>query len=350
MSAPEELPRMTTTPITRRACLAGLAALPALAHAQTPTPELVGGVEQVDSALARLVDPAARPEVLGRGYRWAEGPVWARRQNYLLFSDVPNNRIWRWRAGAGLDVFMDPSGLVGPVPDYFNEAGANGLAIDPAGRLVMADSGTRAIARVDLATRRKTILADRFEGKRFNSPNTVTVAKNGAIYFTDPPYGLKDQDNSPVRELDFQGLYRLDPDGKLHLLDRSHYRPNGIVLSPDQRTLYLALSDEKRPEILAYPVDARGNLGSPRVFHDTRPQQAVGGKGLPDGMVTDRTGNLFATGPGGVHVLTPAGKLLGVIATGKAIANCCFGGPTGSTLFLTSHDMLARIETRTRGW
>lgn len=340
---------MSATIISRRACLAGFAALPALAHAQ-PAKELIGGVQQLDPALARLVDPAARPEVLGTGYRWAEGPVWARRQNYLLFSDVPGNRIWRWREGAGLDVFMEPSGLAGPVPYAFNEAGANGLAIDGAGRLVMADSGTRAVARVDLATKRKTILADRFEGKRFNSPNTVAVAKSGSIFFSDPPYGLKDQDGSPLRELDFQGLYRLDPDGKLHLLDRSHHRPNGLAISPDQRTLYLALSDENRPEVLAFPLDARGDVGAPRVFSDMRSAQAAGGKGLPDGMVVDRAGNLFATGPGGVHVLTPAGKRLGIIATGKAIANCCFGGPTGSTLFLTSHDTLARIETRTRGW
>ncbi|SOB86535.1 gluconolactonase [Sphingomonas guangdongensis] len=334
--------------LSRRACVAGLAVLPVLARAQAPEP--AGGVQQLDPALARLIDPALRPEVLGRGYRWAEGPVWVRRGNYLLFADVPGNRIWRWRAGAGLDIFMEPSGLVGPVPDAFNEAGANGLAIDPAGRLVMADSGTRAVARLDLATRRKTILVDRYEGKRFNSPNTVAVARSGAIFFSDPPYGLKDQDGSPLRELDFQGLYRLDPDGSLHLLDRSHRRPNGIAISPDQRTLYLALSDETRPEVLAYPLDARGNVGQARVFSDMRAAQAAGGKGLPDGMVTDRAGNLFATGPGGVHVLTPAGKRLGIIATGKAVANCCFGGPTGSTLFMTSHDTLQRVETRTRGW
>ena len=320
-------------------------ALPAVLHAAPPP----RGVTRLDPGLDAVVDAAAPVETLGEGYRWAEGPVWVRRRNWLLFSDVPGNTIWRWREKQGLDIFLRPSGLAGPVPAAFHEAGANGLAIDPRGRLVMADSGNRAIARLDLDSRRKRIVVDRFEGKRFNSPNTVFVARNGAIYFTDPPYGLKDQNASPLRELDFQGLFRLDPDGGLHLLDRSHRRPNGLALSPDERTLYLALSDETRPEILAYPLDPGGDIGMPRLFCDMRAAQAAGGAGLPDGMVTDRAGRLFATGPGGVHVLTPEGKRLGVISTGKAIANCCFGGADGKTLFLTSHDMLARIRMRTAG-
>ncbi len=342
-----------TAPLSRRQILAAAAALPlvaaAPAPAPAPAPRRVGGIERLDPGLDAIIDPAAPVEVLGEGYRWAEGPVWVRRKGWLLFNDVPGNTMWRWRPGKGVDLFMRPSGLAGPVPDAFNEAGANGLAIDPAGRLVMADSGNRAVARVDLDTKRKTILVDRYQGKRFNSPNTVVVARNGAIYFTDPPYGLKDPDHAPLRELDFQGLYRRDPDGKVTLLDGTHYRPNGIALSPDERTLYLALSDEARPELLAYPLDAKGNVGRARLFHDTRAQHAAGRPGLPDGVVTDQAGRVFATGPGGVHVLAPDGRLLGIIATGQTIANCCFGGADGSTLFMTSHDMLACVKTRTRG-
>ncbi len=338
-----------TAPLSRRQILAGAAALPLVAAAPAPVPRRVGGIERLDPGLDAIIDPTAPVEVLGEGYRWAEGPVWVRRKGWLLFNDVPGNTMWRWRPGKGVDLFMRPSGLAGPVPDAFNEAGANGLAIDPAGRLVMADSGNRAVARVDLDTKRKTILVDRYQGKRFNSPNTVVVARNGAIYFTDPPYGLKDPDHAPLRELDFQGLYRRDPDGKVTLLDGTHYRPNGIALSPDERTLYLALSDEARPELLAYPLDAKGNVGRARLFHDTRAQHAAGRPGLPDGVVTDQAGRVFATGPGGVHVLAPDGRLLGIIATGQTIANCCFGGADGSTLFMTSHDMLACVKTRTRG-
>lgn len=345
---------MTGPQFSRRQCLLAAAALPIAARAGAgaaePVPRTVGGIQSLDPAFDAVVDRNAHIEVLGRGYRWAEGPIWIRARDWLLFSDVPGNTIWRWREKRGLDIFMRPSGLKGPVPDAFNEAGANGLAIDGAGRLVMADSGNRAVARVDLDTRAKTILADRFDGRRFNSPNTVAVARSGAIYFTDPPYGLKDQDGSPLRELAWQGLYRLNPDGRVRLLDRSHRRPNGVALSPDQRTLYLALSDETRPELLAYPLDADGMPGAPRLFHDMRPQQAAGGPGLPDGIAVDRAGVVFATGPGGVHVLTPGGRLLGLIATGKAVANCCFGGADGATLFMTSHDMLARVRTRTGGW
>ncbi|WBH18326.1 SMP-30/gluconolactonase/LRE family protein [Sphingomonas radiodurans] len=337
-------------PLNRRECLVGMAALsvttPGLAAAGTP--RTVGGVRRFDPALDAVIDANAPIEVLGEGYQWAEGPVWLRKQGWLLFTDVPGNTIWRWRPGRGTDVFMRPSGLAGPVPAAFNEAGANGLAVDSAGRLVMADSGNRAIASVDLATRRKTILADRFAGKRFNSPNTVVVARNGAIYFTDPPYGLKDPDRSPLRELDFQGVYRLDPDGRVHLLEGDHRRPNGIALSPDERTLYLALSDETRPELLAYPLDATGRTGKVRLVHDMRAHLAAGAPGLPDGVAVDRAGRIFATGPGGVHVLTADGQLLGIVSTGQAIANLCFGGRDGRTLFLASHDMVASVRTRTR--
>jgi gluconolactonase len=342
---------MTGPLLSRRACLIGGVALPVAAHATTMVQRPVtGSIRRIDPALDAVVAADSPIQVLGTGYGWSEGPVWVRGRDWLLFSDVPRNTLWRWRSGHGLDIFMRPSGLAGPVPAAFNEAGANGLAIDAAGRLVMADSGNRAIARVDLDSRRKTILAGRFRGRRFNSPNTVAIARSGAIFFTDPPYGLKDQDHSPLRELDFQGLYRLDTDGRVTLLDGGQRRPNGLGLSPDQRTLYVALSDEKRPELLAYPLDARGMTGSPRLFHDMREQMAAGGKGLPDGIAIDRDGRIFATGPGGVHVLTPQGRLLGIIATGKAVANCCFGGRDGRTLFMTSHDMLARVALRTSGW
>ncbi|MFD1949952.1 SMP-30/gluconolactonase/LRE family protein [Sphingomonas arantia] len=344
------------TPMWSRRALCGAAlavpfAGPALGQVARPGRVLrvTGGVRRLDPGLDAVIDAKAPVEVLGEGYRWAEGPVWVPQRNWLLFADVPGNTVWRWREGAGIDRFMKPSGLAEPVPAAFNEAGLNGMAMDAAGRLIAADSGTRAVVRVDLETKRKTILARGYQGKRFNSPNTVAVAQNGAIFFTDPPYGLKEQDTSPLRELTFQGLFRLDPDGQVHLLDARQRRPNGLGLSPDGRTLYLALSDETMPQVLAYPLDARGDVGPARVFRDMRPEQAAGGSGLPDGIAVDRAGRLFATGPGGVHVLTPSGNLLGIISTGKTVANCCFGGPDRRTLFMTSSDMLARVRTRTAG-
>jgi gluconolactonase len=333
--------------ITRRTAIAGLALLPLAAHAQTRP---ATGVRRIDPALDAIVARDARIELLGTGYTWAEGPVWVPKGDYLLFGDVPNNVAYRYKRGEGVTPFLQPSGLAGTVPPEFHEAGSNGLAIDAGGHLVMADSGTRAIARVDLATKRKTILVDRYEGKKFNSPNDLTIARDGTIYFTDPPYGLKKNEQSPIRELDFNGLYRLGTDGKLTLLDRSYRRPNGVALSPDGRTLYLALSDETRSELLALPLDARGMpSGAARLFHDMKPWHEQGLPGLPDGVKVMKSGHVFATGPGGVHVLSPTGKLLGIISTGKSIANCAFG-EDGKTLFMTSHDMLAAVRLNRSAW
>lgn len=326
--------------MSRRDVVAGLGALPIAAHAAaTAAAKTVGAIERKQPEMDRVIAPDAAIEVLGTGYQWAEGPLWVPAGGYLLFTDVPGNTIHRWRVGEGVSVYRRPSGLEGVVPDSIREAGANGLALDNEGRLVYADSGNRAVQRIDLTTGKRTTLVERFEGKRFNSPNDLIVARSGAIYFSDPPYGLAGVDDSPLRELDFKGLYRLAPDGQLDVLDRSIPLPNGVALSPDQRTLYLAMSDKDRPEILAYTLDDRGFPVSQRRFADMR---GFTGPGLPDGLKTDRAGRVFATGPGGVHVFTPQGELLGTVSTGKSIANCAIGDG-GRWLFLTSSDMIARI-------
>lgn len=339
---------MTGYDCTRRAALAGLAVLPlapGLARAET-----VGRITRFDAGLDAVVDVGTPIEVLGTGYTWSEGPVWVKDGGYLLFSDVPANVCYRWKQGEGVTRFLEPSGLAGPVPAGIREAGANGLAIDTQGRLIMADSGSRAIFALDLATKKKTPLADRFEGKRFNSCNDVAIRRDGTIYFTDPPYGLAEGDASPLKELAFNGVFRRTPDGTVHLVDKGLKRPNGVALSPDQRTLYVAMSDEARPEILAYALDGQGaTTGAPRVFHDFRAALARKLPGLPDGLKVDKAGRVFATGPGGVYVLSPEGKALGLIATGKATANCAFG-EDGRTLFLTSHDTLARVRLKSPGW
>lgn len=219
-----------------------------------------GKITRFDAALDQLLNTASPIEVIADGLRWAEGPVWVREGSYLLFSDVPANVVHRWRKGEGARPFLAPSGLAGPVPAGIREAGANGLAIDADGALIMADSGTRAIAHVDLTTKRKTILADRFEGKRFNSCNDVAIARDGAIYFTDPPYGLADGDASPLKELAFNGVYRVVPGDAPQLIDRSLRRPNGVALSPAGDRLYVACSDEAAPEIRVYDL-GKGRAG-----------------------------------------------------------------------------------------
>lgn len=334
--------------LTRRGLLGGMAALP-FTSGLTPG-RTVGSITRFDPELDKLIDAASPIEVIATGYRWAEGPVWVERGGYLLFTDVPANIAYRWSASEGARPFLDPSGLAGSIPAGIREAGANGLAVDAQGRLLMADSGTRAIARVDLDTREKTILADRYAGRRFNSCNDLAIGRGGMIYFTDPPYGLSEGDASPLKELAFNGVFRLGRDGKVRVIDDTLKRPNGIGLCPKKTTLYVAMSDEARPQILTYPLGADGMpRAAPTVFHDFSEPLSRKLPGMPDGLEVDKAGRLFASGPGGIYILSPEGKALGLIATGKATANCAFG-EDGRTLFLTSSDMLARVRLKSSGW
>ena len=332
--------------ISRRAALAGMAALPFAGSARAET---IGAIRKLDPGLDAVLDWNTPIEVIATGIQWAEGPAWVKDGNYLVFSDPPANIAYRWSAKDGKSIFMKPSGLAGPIPLGVREAGSNGMMVDATGRLIMADSGTRAVAAVDLKTRAKTILADRYDGKRFNSCNDVAIADNGTIYFTDPPYGFTDGDASPLKEMPWNGVYRIDPEGQVQLVDKLT-RPNGIGVSPDQQTLYVSISDEKRPVILAYPLDIEGGASdAPKVFHDFSEGVAKKLYGLPDGMKVARSGHLFASGPGGMHVFAADGRLLGVIDTGKACANCAFG-EDGKSLFLTSSDMVARVRLKMSGW
>jgi gluconolactonase len=297
--------------------------------------------------LAALLDPDAPVETLASGFTWSEGPVWIRDGGYLLLSDVPANRMYRWSERDGLSVFLDPSGYPGAEAPGFREPGSNGLIPGPAGTIFMADHGNRAIARLDLATKRKTLLATRFSGRRFNSPNDLVLAADGSILFTDPPYGLEGLDRSPLKEQPMNGVYRLRPGGEVELLIASMTLPNGLVLSPDEGTLYVANSDPRRAVIMAFDLEG-GRASGERVFADMTELAASGLPGLPDGMAIGAEGSLFATGPGGVHVLAATGERLGRIETGTAVANCTFG-EDGRTLFLASHAVLARVRTRISG-
>lgn len=333
--------------IGRRGLLAGAAVMGLAGCATTPGRETVGGVRRLSPAMDAIIAPGARVEVLAEGFDWAEGPVWVENHvgaagGYLLFSDVPQNVIWRWSEADGLSEFMRPSGFDGEDGSHLREPGANGLAIEPSGALLMCDHGNRSLSRVDLATREKTIVVDRFEGRRFNSPNDLVIHRSGAVYFTDPPYGLEGMNESPVKELAHNGVYRLAPDGRVALIEDALSFPNGVALSPDQRTLYVAVSDPDAPVILAYELDEAGGAQSSRVLFDAAPLMGPDAPGLPDGLKVDARGRLFATGPGGVLVLTPEGEQLGLIDTGRATANCAFG-PGGASLFMTADDRLTRV-------
>ncbi|MCL1528080.1 SMP-30/gluconolactonase/LRE family protein [Xanthomonas nasturtii] len=327
-----------------------LAVLAACTKQTPPTPRFpaIGQLQTFDRSFGAVVASDARIEKLTEGFTWSEGPAWVRNGGYLLFTDVPENKLYRWSEEAGLSVLLSPSGYTGPELPTLREAGANGLYAEPDGSVLLADSGTRILARLDPVTRKKTPLATAFEGHRFNSPNDVVRRNDGVVFFTDPPYGLKDLDQSPVKELRFNGVYRLDTDGSVHLLDDSLSFPNGIALSPDARTLYVSNSDPKRPIWMAYTLDAQGAVTGKRVFADASDLMAKDVPGLPDGMAVAVDGTLFATGPGGVIVFDAAGKRLGRIATGEAVSNCAFGND-GHTLYMTSHAMLTRVRVKSLG-
>ena len=304
--------------------------------------QTVGGVRRLSSEMDSIIPPGAEVEVLAEGFDWAEGPVWVEAGGYLLFTDVPQNVIWRWSEADGLSEFMRPSGFDGEDASHLREPGANGLVIEPSGALLMCDHGNRSLSRVDLATRRKTIVVDRFERKRLNSPNDLVIHRSGAVYFTDPPYGLEGLNESPVKELAHNGVYRLAPDGKVTLIDDALSFPNGVALSPDHRTLYVAVSDPQAPILMAYALGDDGRATSSRLVFDAASMMGPDAPGVPDGLKVDARGRIFTTGPGGVLVLTPDGELLGVIDTGRATANCAFG-PGGASLFMTADDRLARV-------
>jgi gluconolactonase len=319
---------------------------PALGQ-QKKTYPTIGTIQRLAPRFDKLIPRDAVLEKLAEGFEWTEGPVWVPKGGLLLFSDIPNNSVMKWKEGEGVSLFLKPSGYTGK-EERGGEPGSNGLLLDAQGQLVLCQHGDRRLARLK-RDGPFTTLADRYQGKRFNSPNDAVFKSNGDLYFTDPPYGLAKGPDDPARELDFCGVYRLSADGKLTLLTDKLTRPNGIGFSPDEKTLYVAQSDPERAVWMAFEVKDDGTLGRQRVFYDaTRLVKAGKLKGLPDGLKVDRSGNLFAAGPGGVNVFSPDGTLLGRIDPGEATANCCFGDD-GSVVYLTADMYLCRIKTSTKG-
>jgi gluconolactonase len=316
-----------------------------IANAQTAT---LGRIERLDPAFDRLVEPGATIEVLAADkFQWAEGPVWDASGRRILFSDVPRNVIWQWSQAGGLQRFLEPSGYTAAAPFAGKEPGSNGLAFDRRGELVLCQHGDRRIAR--RAGAGFVTVADRYQGKRFNSPNDLAIRSNGDIYFTDPPYGLPQGVDDPARELDFQGVYRVTADGTVTLLTRDMSRPNGLAFSPDEKTLYVANSDPERALVIAFAVQADGSLGRSSVFFDATSAAQKKAPGLPDGMKVSRDGTVWATAPGGIFVYSAAGKHLGTLATGVPTANLAFGDD-GGTLYITADKNLLRLRTKVRGW
>ena len=329
-------------PALKAASLVLLAPAPVQIKSMPAPYPVVGTVERLDPALDALLAPDAGMEKLAEGFHWSEGPVWVAAQSHLLFSDVPENRVYRWKEGEGIAVFLEVSGFTG-IDYHGRERGSNGLTLDRTGRLVLCQHGDRRVARLANDGKSFETIVDRFEGKRFSSPNDLCFDRAGNLFFTDPPYGLP---SDTKQETEFNGVYRLGTDGKLTVIERTLARPNGVALSPDERTLYVGSTEDKEPFIKAYSLKADGSVAASHVFFDATDLIARTKRhGGFDGMKVDARGNLWATGPGGVLILSPEGKHLGTLLTGQPTANCAFGGTDGKTLFITANNQLLRIKT-----
>jgi gluconolactonase len=305
----------------------------------------IGSIERLSPELDGILADSVKIELLADGYEWTEGPVWVADGEYVLFSDVPANQIIKWKEGDGASLYLTPSGYTGDTTQH--REGSNGLLFDATGHLVLCQHGDRRVAFMDAspdAPESEFItLAGRWDGKRFNSPNDACFDSRGNLYFTDPPYGLPQQDKDPSREIPFQGVYRRNTDGTVELLVDSLSRPNGIAFSPDEKTLYVSNSDPARAIWMAYDVQDDGTLANGRVFYDATASVVAGEfTGLPDGMKVNANGILFATGPGALYIFKPDGNLLGKVNTGVPNSNCAFGNG-GKALYITSNHYLTRV-------
>jgi gluconolactonase len=327
-----------------------LAAMSTAVCAVTPTITKIedARIDRWDPAMDAIVPQDWKIEKLAEGFGWAEGPIWVKNGGYLLFTDVPGNKMWKWSEQGGLEKFLDPSGAASVDLNVWREAGANGLAILDKHTILLADTGNRGIQKLDLRTKQKTPVAMTYDGKKFSSPNDVTRMKSGVVFFTDPPYGFKKFDAAPEKEMPFNGVYRQGKDGAVTVIEKELHRPNGVALSPDERTLYVAQSEPTKAIIMAYTLDKKGNVTGKRLFHDATDLVAKDAPGLPDGLTVASDGTVFTTAPGGVLVLSKDGKRLGRISDGKPTANCKFGDD-GRTLYMTSQNILARIRLNVKG-
>ena len=305
----------------------------------------VGSIVSKQPALNKILPPAAKIEKLRGDFHFTEGPVWVRNGSYLLFSDLPNDAIMKWSSDGAVSAFRK-SIFPGKYPDGVL-IGSNGLTLDKQGRLVAAEHGNRRVTRIE-KDGSITVLADRYEGKRFNSPNDLICKSNGDIYFTDPtglyrtyPAGP----DAPKQELDFNGVYRVRSPGKAELITKDLPYPNGLAFSPDEKKLYIANS---RPDKfwMVYDMKADGTLGAGRKFFDAT---KIPGEGVPDGMKVDSAGNVWATGPAGIMVFSPQGVFLGAVQLPEIPANLAWGDSDGKTLYVTARTGLYRVRTNIAG-
>lgn len=308
--------------------------------------ETVGRVERIDPAMDNIIETSTKAEIIAEGLDWSEGPLWVESENMLLFSDVPQNIVYKWTEDKGKEVFLSPSGYTDSVKRS-GEMGSNGLLLDASGKLVLCQHGNRQMARMDAPLNHPgtqyASITNNFQGKKLNSPNDAVYNSFGELFFTDPPYGLEKQLEDPKKEIPFQGVYKVKKNGETVLLTRSLTRPNGIAFFPGEKTLLVANSDPEKPYWYAFDI-ANDSLTNARVFYKASGYDSSA-KGLPDGLKIDKNGNVFATGPGGLWIFNKEGKLLGKMRLTEAASNCAFS-PDQKTLYVTNDMYVLRIKLR----
>lgn len=307
-----------------------------------------GTIERLDPSLNAIIDEAATVEVIAEGHTWTEGPLWVPQHNMLLFSDIPPNKVFKWTEANGVEEYLTPSGYTGEKTSTSPEPGSNGLILNNANQLVLCQHGDRQVAVMDAPLDQPAPIfvpiVSEYEGKRLNSPNDAIFDSDGNLWFTDPPYGLPGNVDDSTKEIPFQGVYKVSPDGKVTLLTDSLTRPNGIALSPDEKVLVVANSDSEKAIWYAFDVTGENSLSNARIFHNAT-EAGKQERGLPDGLKFDAQGNLFATGPGGVWIFNPAGTLIGKIKVNDPTSNCAFSGD-GKVLYITNDDRVLRVKLR----
>ena len=346
------------TPWILTLCLVGLltgcSQQEAPKKAEQPASTTIGSIVRLDPAIDAIIPNGAKIEKVAGGYEWTEGPVWTHSGD-LFFAAIHHNSIIEWIPGQGASVFLHPSGYQGTKKYPGPEPGSNGMTIDKEDRLTVAGHARRDIFRLESLEpgARLTVVCDRYQGKRLNSPNDLVYKSDGSLYFTDPPYGLPTQgDKDPLKELPFNGVFRLPnaashkpgapPDNRhLQLVIKDLTRPNGIAFSPDEKYLYIAVSDPDNMVWMRYDVKPNGTVANGKVFCKADSSEGIG---TPDGIKVDEKGNLYGAGPGGLWIISPEGKHIGGLKLPERAANCAWGGPDGKTLYITASSSVYRIE------
>ena len=338
--------RTCATVIALAAALGGCSRSDVPERAPAPAPAAAaatGTIVRLDPALDAIVPANAAVEKVAGGFQFTEGPLWRPSEGRLWFSDVVGNVLRAVTPAGQVEVLIEHAAghSTAPAGSYI---GPNGLLAEDGGTVLMAQHFNRQIVRIG-ADRKTIVVVDRFDGKRLNSPNDLAFGPGGALYFTDPPFGLVGQDKDPAKELDFNGVYRF-AGGHVTALVRDLGRPNGIAFSPDLRTMYVSNTEASRKVIMAYDVAPDGSVANGRVFADGTADTAPG---MPDGLKVDKQGHIYATMPGGVWVIAPDGRHLGTIRAPEVAANCGWGDD-GKTLYITAETGVYRIRLNAAGF